>query len=173
MREQEPPDRRAEPASDQPQMPKGYGLPEEVRDGATIAWTQVCEWLGNARNYWVATTRPDGRPHVMPVWGLWLDGTFHFSTDPDSRKGRNLAANPEGVVHLESGDTAVILEGTIHRVSDPAVLAPVLDAYGAKYGIRPDLTNPQYGFYSLRPRSVFTWLERDFTGSATRFRFDS
>ena len=68
------------------------------------------------RSYWVTTTRADGRPHAMPVWGLWLDGALWFSSDPDSVKGRNLAARPDAVVHLESGDEVCILDGRVRRV---------------------------------------------------------
>ena len=46
---------------------------------------------------WVCSTRPDGRPHAMPVWALWIDGALWFSTDPSSYKARNLARSPEGV----------------------------------------------------------------------------
>lgn len=69
-----------------------------------------------ARNYWVVTTRSDGKPHSVPVWSIWLDETFYFGTDRRSRKGRNLATNPGLVVHLESGDDVVILEGVAEEV---------------------------------------------------------
>ena len=94
--------------------------------------------LTDARNYWVATTRPDGRPHVVPVWGLWMDGAFYFGTEAESRKGRNLATNPHIVVHLESGDDAVIIEGQAQRVLDQAEWERVLAALEAKYSLPAD-----------------------------------
>jgi general stress protein 26 len=105
----------------------------------------------------------------MPVWGLWWDGTFYFSSDPSSRKARNLAANPEVVVHLESGDDAVILEGAAERVTDAAVLAEFADRYEAKYQFRPDTSDPEFAFYRVRPRVAFAWLEADFPNTATRW----
>jgi hypothetical protein len=55
-----------------------------------MPWTWAEERLGESHNYWIATSRPDGRPHLMVIWGLWLDGVFYFSTGGQSRKARNL-----------------------------------------------------------------------------------
>ena len=98
------------------QIVEGYGLGDAPADGSALPWTQVEEWLAASRNYWVCTVRADGRPHAMPVWGLWVDGELWFSTDPTSVKGRNLDARPDVVVHLESGDEVCVLEGRAERV---------------------------------------------------------
>ena len=96
----------------------GYGIRSD--DEGMLSWRFVDERMAGARTYWVATTRPDGRPHVAPVHGLWLDGTFYFGGDPRSRKSRNLAANPNVAVHPEGDDgDVVILEGVAEAVSDP------------------------------------------------------
>ena len=161
------------PEPERPDMP-GYGIAEGAE--GLLQWGEVTEQLERSRNYWVCTTRPDGRPHAAPVWGLWLDDAFYFSTGRDSVKGRNLAHNPAVAVHLESGDDAVMLEGRVERVADPATLARFDQAYGAKYGIYPikDAPNPDDPglFYALRPTVAFAWRERDFPQTATRFRFD-
>jgi nitroimidazol reductase NimA-like FMN-containing flavoprotein (pyridoxamine 5'-phosphate oxidase superfamily) len=151
-----------------PIMPAGYGI-ATGREGL-LPWAWVEERLASARTYWLATTRPDGRPHVMPVWGLWLEGAFYFSTARRSRKARNLAARPQAVAHLESGDEAVILEGPVHEVTDAALLARFADAYEAKYRFRPDPQDAANGSSVLRPRVVFAWREQDFPTSATRWR---
>jgi hypothetical protein len=150
-------------------MPEGYGI-EPGPSAEMIGWDDIRQQLAAARNYWVASTRSDGRPHVMPVWGLWLQDAFYFSTDPASTKGRNLRARPEVVVHLESGDDVVILEGRLEQGIDQATFARFADAYDAKYSIRlePD-TAPMV--YSLRPRRVLAWREEDFPRSATRLQF--
>lgn len=152
-----------------PLMPVGYGI-AMGREGL-LPWSWVMERLTVARNYWLATTRPDGRPHVMPVWGLWLDGALAFSTARGSRKARNFALHPDAVVHLESGDEVVILEGPVHEVTDAALLARFADAYEAKYRFRPDPHDAANGTYVLRPRVAFAWREQDFPVSATRWRF--
>ena len=148
-------------------MPRSYGLPTAL-EGAR-AWRDVSERLATSRNYWIGTTRPDGRPHAMPVWGVWLDETFYFSTDRHSQKGRNLAANPSLVVHLESGDDVVVLEGLAEEVSDPAVFTKCADTYEAKYQWRLEPDKPGSVVYALRPHVAFAWLERSFTQSASRW----
>ncbi len=159
-----------EPQPDRPYMP-GYGIPEAAPDVAKYPWSWATARLAAARNYWIVTTRPDGRPHAMPVWGLWLDDAFYFSTAPHSRKGRNIAAHPYIVVHLESGDEMVTLEGEVARVTDEPTLARFVAAYEPKYNFRPDPTNPDQAVYVLRPQVAFTWQERDYPESATRWRF--
>jgi PPOX class probable F420-dependent enzyme len=160
------------PEPERPNMP-GYGITEEAE--GLLQWGEVTAQLEQSRNYWVCTTRPDGRPHAAPVWGVWLDGALLFGTGRNSVKGRNLAHNPAVAVHLESGDDAVMLEGRVELVDDPATLARFDQAYGAKYGFYPvkDAPNPDDPglFYALRPTVAFAWRERDFPQTATRFRF--
>jgi pyridoxine/pyridoxamine 5'-phosphate oxidase len=160
-------DDRAErkPVATRPRFPKGYGIAAE-REGL-LAWSWAAERLETARNYWIATANADSGPHAMPVWGLWLDGAVVFSTSPESRKGRNLARDPRVVVHLESGDECVVLEGDVEPI---AIDDRIADAYKAKYDWRPD---PSEGGLWLRlaPRVAYAWLERDYPRTATRFLF--
>ncbi len=158
------------PRPSRPRVPPGYGI--DPAPPADVTWDDVAGRLVAAHNYWVASVRPNGRPHVMPVWGLWLDGAFWFSTDPSSRKGRNLAVNPQVVVHLESGDDVVVVEGVAETWHDPAQLARFADAYDAKYGIRVDVTDDAFGVYRVAPVVAFAWSERDFPTSAVRWSFD-
>jgi hypothetical protein len=107
----------------------------------------------------------------MPIWGLWLDETFLFSTSRRSRKALNLRRRPQAVVHLESGDQTVILEGRVQEVRDPTLLARYAAAYHAKYRFRPDPGDAGNVTYALRARVGFAWREGDFPESATRWRF--
>ena len=158
------------PTPSRPDVPETYGIAAELGDDP-IPWSRIDEKLAAARNYWISSTRPDGRPHAMPVWGIWLDGTLVFSTGRASRKGRNIAANPALSVHLESGDDVVVIEGVAAEERDAALLARYVDAYGAKYAFRPDPSNPGEVTYALRPNVAFAWLESDFPASATRWTF--
>jgi hypothetical protein len=76
-----------------------------------LPWSHAEDRLINSRSYWICTARPDGRPHAIPVWGMWVDGALYFGTARDARKAKNIANNPAVSVHLESGDDVVILEG--------------------------------------------------------------
>ena len=123
------------------------------------------------RTNWLATVRPDGRPHVMPVLGLWLDGTFCFITSEASRKGRNIAADAHCVVSASSQVLPaldVIAEGRAVRVTDGAELQRVVDAYGsllhwplevhegAVTGQNaPTAGPPPYAVYRVVPTTVF------------------
>ena len=103
-------------------MPEGYGVPDT--EEGVLDWSWAEERLEQALNYWFATTRPDGRPHAMPAWAVWLDGTVYFEGSPLTRRARNIAENPAVVVHLESGDDVVILEGEAHEVGKPERRSP-------------------------------------------------
>jgi hypothetical protein len=156
------------PEAARPTFPVVYGIHDD-EDGL-LAWSWAAERLTQARNYWVATTRPDGSPHAMPVWGLWFEGAFYFSSSPDSRKARNLASNPAVVVHLESGDEVVILEGQVTHATDEKLLERLSEDYGRKYEFDVNFTGGRPLFMVL-PRVAYAWRERDFPATATRFDF--
>ena len=159
----------SEPLRDRPSMPPGYGIePEE--SGGMIEWSAVAERLAAARSYWVATTRADGRPHASPVWGLWLDGAVMFDADVKSVKALNLTHDPRAVVHLESGDDVVIVEGVAEPMLDEAHRERYVDAYERKYAFRPEGMEGAVTF-RLAPQVVLAWHEENFPKSATRFRF--
>src|ERR1700682_1587696 len=91
-----------------PHVPPMYGLKPRKQ---YLPFSHAEERLTNSRTSWICTSRPDGRPHSIPVWGFWLDGTFYFGTARASRKARNLSHNPAISIHLDSGDDVVIFEG--------------------------------------------------------------
>src|SRR5688572_10968249 len=160
------------PKTSRPDIPDYGILPPDEGEGL-LPWEWAAERLLISHNYMVATTRPDGRPHVMPVWGLWLNGGFYFSTGRRSRKTKNLGANPHCVVSTDRADEAVIVEGVAEEITNQASLKPFYEAYKEKY----DWDLEQMGFdkepvYIVRPSVVFGIRERDFTSSATRWKFD-
>lgn len=165
-----PPERT--PRADRPAMPAGYGVDPTITPDM-VPWSWAEGELERSRNYWLSTAGPNGRPHAAPVWGVWLDGALYFGTDRASRKGRNLAARPRLVAHLESGDNVVILEGDVVEVTDTTELERASAAYAAKYDGTPLPTKVEEGVvvYALRPQVALGWREQDFPSSATRWRF--
>jgi PPOX class probable F420-dependent enzyme len=157
------------PEATRPSFPRVYGIHED--DAGLLDWGWATDRLERARNYWVSTTSPDGRPHAMPVWGVWLDDVFYFSSAPDSRKARNLVANPRITVHLESGDEVVIVEGTADHVTDAALLQRISQDYSGKYSFDVTFTVAGRGLVAVHPRVAYAWREQDFPASATRFTF--
>lgn len=166
---------------------------------AATAWRAAKERLETperGRTYWLATVRPDGRPHVMPLLGLWLDGAFYFITGEQTRKGKDLARNPRCVVTASSQTLPaldLIIEGDARKVTDDATLHRVTDAYaatmqwelevrdGAVVGPNaPTAGPPPYAVFAVTPTTVFglpgiagTEEGRGLAGafSPTRWRF--
>ena len=159
------------PSSTRPRLPKEYGILEEKKDSGLLPWSRVDDSVGSARNYWIHTTRSDGRPHVEPVWGIWVNGHLYFSTSPKSVSGLNLSARNSIAVHLESGDDVVILKGKAEPVTDRELLSRLDEAYFAKYAYH--LPAEDGSVYSLGHRVVFSWVEQDFVGSATKYVFQT
>jgi pyridoxamine 5'-phosphate oxidase-like protein len=159
------------PRADRPSIP-GYGIADASGGKGLLRWSWVVERMTHSHNYWVSTSRPDGRPHAAPVWGIWLDDGFYFSTGRQSRKARNLAANPQCVVSSEDAAEAVILEGVAQEVTDPARLQPFFKAYKLKYNF--DMDTSLGPTFVVRPQVVFGFIEHDsdFTKTATRWIFD-
>jgi hypothetical protein len=153
-----------EPRATAPRIAPTYGVPTDGSGGERLPWSWAAGRLTEARNYWICTTRAGGRPHAMPVWGVWFEDALWFGTSDESVKGRNLARSRELVVHLESGDDVVILEGA----AEVAVASEAcLGAYEAKYGLRP----PGASLYVVRPRVALTWREADYPTTAARWIF--
>lgn len=110
-----------------------YG--ETTSSDGPLDWSHAEQRLKRARNYWIATTRLNGTPHAVPVWGVWVKGSLYFGTSRRSVKGRNLAHSPGLVVHPESADDVVILEGEVEEVRDRASFDAIDVAYRTKYGM--------------------------------------
>ncbi|MEX0682906.1 MAG: pyridoxamine 5'-phosphate oxidase family protein [Dehalococcoidia bacterium] len=153
---------------DRPHMP-GYGVSPESEGQLTWDWAR--ERLEDSHNYFLGTSRPDGRPHIMPVWGIWLNGRFLFSTGESSVKARNLAASPAAVVTTENAEEVVIVEGTAALETDAAALAEFAAVYNEKYDWEIDTSAG--GIWAVAPRVAFAFIEAadDFTETATRWRF--
>jgi nitroimidazol reductase NimA-like FMN-containing flavoprotein (pyridoxamine 5'-phosphate oxidase superfamily) len=160
---------RAEPTS----IPPGYGAPRSA--GKLLPWSWARERLERALGYWLVTIGPDGRPHAVPTWGAWVGDSFYCEGSPQTRYARNIERDPRAIVHLESVDEVVIVEGTARRVTavDAALERRVLAGY-AKYrdakGYEVDPGNWRTGgFWEIRPSVARGWARLD---QATRWRFE-
>ncbi|HZD69650.1 MAG TPA: pyridoxamine 5'-phosphate oxidase family protein [Actinomycetes bacterium] len=166
----------------------GYGAPP-------IPWTRVRERLGQGltqapgtggpdrHTCWLATVRPDGRPHVMPLGVLWVDGAFYFNAGPTTRKARNLAHNPHCVITVATHEFDLVVEGEAAKVTDDAKLQRIADAYAAE-GWQPTVRDgalyaefsapsagpPPWHVYGVTPATVFALGTAEPYG-ATRWRF--
>lgn len=145
----------SEPQTSRPHAPPTYAFGRNA--APMLPWSREVERLERAEYYWLATSRPDGRPHVTPVWGVWLEGALYFDGPPTTRWGRNLAANPELSVHLEDANDVLILEGTVEDLTtDSALGEKIVAAWDSKYGrLHPDPAGS--GILRLRPKNARGW----------------
>ena len=103
--------RKGPPTADRPFAP-GYGIVGAQAGMGLLPWSWLVRKMNRCRTFWLATIHAgQARPHVMPVWGVWVDDAFFFSTGHKSRKGQNLAANAACTVTNDDGKEAVIIEG--------------------------------------------------------------
>ena len=155
-----------------------YGVDTDAWE--PLEWSWAAERLASYRNFWVVTASADGRPHAMPVWGVWDDERyrFMFSCGPRSRKARNLAANAQVVVAGDDTVECISIEGTASAATDTARRERWIELYIGKYQpISADLT-PEFLrdnlMFEVRPDRAFAIIEREdaFSERATRWAFD-
>jgi nitroimidazol reductase NimA-like FMN-containing flavoprotein (pyridoxamine 5'-phosphate oxidase superfamily) len=167
----------ADPHPSRPQLPPTYEVVQTL-DGI-ISWSAIRGRLESALIYWVATTRPNSRPHITPVWGIWLGNMLYFDGHPNTRRGRNLALNSAIAVHLESNDAGkdvVIVEGRASQLSAPdhRLTELIAQLYTSKYVVEhyaPTASDwDSGGLYAVQPRTVFAWGEH-LGNTATRWQF--
>ncbi len=167
-----------------------YGLPP-------IAWERAVErlreeWRQQAppemdgvpepHTHWLATTRPDGRPHVVPIGAVWHDNRFYFSSGDGTRKSRNLAQNPNCAITLAAKGLDLVLEGKATKVNDEAKLRRLAEVF-ASGGWAPTVRDgafhdefsapsagpPPWYVYEFTPHTVFGQATAEPYG-ATRWR---
>lgn len=162
-----------EPRATRPQIRDDYGIPTSTE--GMLPWSEVTPRLADARNYWVATVDRQNRPHALPVWGAFIDGVLVIEGSPRTARARHLIENPAVVVHLESGDQVVSVEGQATPFFPPRSFAEQLAVeaerkYGSQgYHPEPDSWD-QGGLHLIRPRIVFAWTS--FPADTVAFRFD-
>lgn len=165
-----------EPTRDRPVVPDGYGTPET--DDGILEWSAVEDRLRASLHYWLSTTRADGRPHVVPRWGVWLDGRFWYDGSPATAHVKNLTIDSACVLHLEDGKEAVIVEGRseVAEPPGPELGARLSEAMSGKYGAQGYEPGPDSwegpdsgGLRVLTPEKAMAWFE--FPTDMTRFRF--
>lgn len=152
-----------------PTFPKGY-VDNPISE---VSWEYVEKRLTDSVNYWLCTVRPNGAPHVVPRWGVFVDGKFYYDGSPETRHARNLESNSKTSLHLESGSDVVIMDGESAPAPKPSKeLAERLAAeYKRKYeseGYAPEPTQwDEGGLYVFTPRQCLAWTK--FFENPTKF----
>ena len=142
-----------------PYFPKGY-VDNPI---SSLTWDYVVERLTESKNYWLCSVRPDGSPHTIPRWGVFINGKLYYDGSPETVHAKNILQNPRISVHLESGDHALIAAGTAapSQKPVPALADKLSKEYCAKYekfgyAPRPDQWD-KGGLYVFTPLKVLAW----------------
>lgn len=148
------------------------------------SWDTAIGLLSLPTSMWTRTVRPDGRPHVMPVLPVWLDGAVWFSTSHASQQSSNLASNPQTIVSVRDDRVELVVEGTAVQVADDSTLRRVAACFVEQQGwevevrdgafhtddAAPSAGEPPFNVYAIRPeRACGLPVTSDFT--PTRWRF--
>lgn len=166
--------RAVQPRTSRPYMP-GYGILGPDDGTGLLPWSWAEERLTSSHDYWVATTSPDGRPHVMPVWAVWDHESLWFSSSVGSRKARNVARDARCSITTDNALEPVVLEGIAERVIERELIASFLDRMNTKYSTdyAIDFLDPDVNAsFRVRPQRAFGLTEADFPGSPTRWSFE-
>jgi hypothetical protein len=154
-----------------PQFPKGY----VDNPTSSLTWEFVVQRLTESKNYWLCSVRPDGRPHSIPRWGIFVNGKIYYDGSPETRHAQNILENPHVSMHLESGDEALIAEGLCAPAERPfpELARQLAAAYRSKYekfGYAPseDQWNDG-GLYVFTISKVLAWTV--FFENPTKFEF--
>jgi general stress protein 26 len=156
-----------------------------------VGWQQVSDGLAAAELYWLTTVRKDGRPHITPLIGVWVDSQeergFVFCTGPEEQKARNLASSAAVAVttgvNTWNDGLDVVVEGNAERVTGRDTLTRLADAIREKYRGEWDFTPQVDGFghtdesgdshiayvYRVPPDKVLAFAKSPH--GQTRFRF--
>jgi hypothetical protein len=149
-------------------MPEPVAEPFDIDDPTVTPWAEAWRRLAEARTYWLATVRPDGRPHAVPILAVAIDDVIHFVASPGSLKGRDLARDRRCVLTTDGTILHLVVEGIAARVTDEARLRRVAEEYVSKYEwpveIRdgffygdgaPTAGPPPYAVFEVRPSTIF------------------
>lgn len=154
-----------------PKFPRGYA----DKPVSYLTWEGVAAQLTQAKHYWLCSVRPDGRPHVVPRWCVYVDGKIYYDGSTETRHAINIRSNPNASLHLEDGRQAVILEGTCKEAGKPSrELAKKLSKAYQKYkeyGYTPGPSSWDHGgLFVFTPRQCIAWST--FHEDPTKFIFE-
>lgn len=149
-----------------------YGIRGPEEGTGLLPWSWAVERLTASHDYWVATTWPDGRPHVTPVWGAWVDDALWFSCGPNSRKARNLERDPRCSITTDRPSEPVVLDAVVERIPGRETAQRFADISTAKYEVEYSVDFfASNALFAAHPHSAFGLEEEDFTGSPTKWVF--
>ena len=113
--------------------------------------------MGREMTIWLATVRYDGRPHLVPVWFIWLDEKVYLATGSETQKYANMYHNQNVALSLPDADSVIIIEGEAH-VADRKTVDKLADYFYHKYewDFRYDET-AVWRLIEITPYKIMAW----------------
>ncbi len=120
-------------------------------------WRAIEARLGREMAIWLATTRGDGRPHLIPIWFIWLNDKIYIATGDETQKFANLRYNQNVALSLPDTANVVIIEGEAH-VADRNTVETLADYFYHKYewDFRYDET-AVWRLIEITPHKILAW----------------
>jgi Pyridoxamine 5'-phosphate oxidase len=165
---------------------RGTAAASEAGNSRPLPWTGAVERVAKGGWFWLATVRPDGGPHVVPVMAAWSDPVLYVASKPTACKSRNLEVEERCVLSTDAGDLHLVIEGRGRRVRDEAGLARASAAFetihgwptevagdllDAEYGA-PTSGGPPYAVFEISPTKAFGFPTDGESITPTRWRFE-
>ena len=161
----------------------------DIYGDAPLEWDRVVQALDKIRDldvadsashYWIATTRPNGRPHVMGVGLVWDDGRFYMASGAGTQKSRNLARDPRCTISIAPPGIDIVVEGEAKVVREEGELQRIATLFGdwgptVRDGAfwhdysAPSAGRPPWDVYEITPSTVYA-VASDEPHGATRWR---
>jgi len=165
----------------------GRGTEAETEGGATVAleWGAAMEMTSKGGFFWLTTLRPDGAPHVRPLFAVWVDSRLYLSSNRQARKARNLVGDGRCTITAGVEELHLVVEGDARRVEDEATLQRVVEAYDDTYGwpttivgdqldapfAAPTSGGPPFDVWEITPTMAYGFPATGETFAPTRWRF--
>ena len=163
----------------------------DIYGSPALEWSRAHDLLANSPagpdlTFFLGTAQLDGRPHAAGVGALWYDGDLYFTSGPETRKSRNLAANPTCTISVSLKGIDLILEGQAKRITEKPTLEALAklyrnagsgwpvevkdDAFTAPFSA-PSAGKPPWYVYRFTLHTAFGVATAEPNG-ATRWRFE-
>lgn len=148
------------------------------KDGfKTLTMDEISKKIHQSRNYWISTC-VNNKPHSFPIWGIWYENQFSFSTGPNAKKGKNLVKNNLCTITTENASQPVIIEGIAFREKISSNLSKIIEIYYKKYNWKFHVTNEMIyddngtggPVFTIKPTTIYAWNEFPTTFSKWVFK---
>lgn len=120
--------------------------------------SEVEELLGREEICYIATTRPNGDPHLVPIWFIYHKAKIYFETDNTTVKFKNIQKHNK-VALCFGGKNTYIVEGSVRWFTEEELGFPIRKMYWEKYSKDMDdsYINEKTLLFEVVPDRAYSW----------------